>query len=71
MLIVQYLLRSRPELNSGTVPIFWFIIDEHMHFCAILRLCVRMVLMNFPLNVFISFSSFGSKILPKTPKTTR
>ncbi len=29
---LRCLLRSRPELNSGTVHIFWYMMDEHMHF---------------------------------------
>ncbi len=26
------LLRSRPELNSGTAHIFWHMVDEHIYF---------------------------------------
>ncbi len=32
MLTRQRLLRSRPELNSGTAHIFWYMMDENMYF---------------------------------------
>ncbi len=32
MLTRQRLLRSRPELNSDTARIFWYMMDEHMYF---------------------------------------
>ncbi len=32
MLTCQCLLKSRSELNSGTVHMFWCMMDEHMHF---------------------------------------
>ncbi len=32
MLTCQRLLRSRSELNSSTAHIFWYMMDEHMHF---------------------------------------
>ncbi len=52
MLTCQRLLRSRSELKSGTAHIFWYMMDEHMHFfCVILRLCVRMAPMNLSSNV--------------------
>ncbi len=31
MLTLRRVLRSRPELNSGSAHIFWYIMDEHMH----------------------------------------
>ncbi len=32
MLTLQRLFRSRPELNSGTAHVFWYMMDEHMYF---------------------------------------
>ncbi len=32
MLNPQLLLRGKSEWNSGTAHIFWYMIDEHMHF---------------------------------------
>ncbi len=32
MLTFQRLLRSRPEWDSGTMQIFWYMMDEHIHF---------------------------------------
>ncbi len=32
MLACRRRLRSRPELNSGTARIFWYMMDEPMHF---------------------------------------
>ncbi len=32
MLSCQRLLRSRSELNSGTAHIFWYMMDDQMHF---------------------------------------
>ncbi len=32
MRICQRLLRSRSELISGAAHIFWYMMDEHMHF---------------------------------------
>ncbi len=32
MLTVRRLLRSRPELNSSTAHIFWYMMDKHMYF---------------------------------------
>ncbi len=32
MLTLRRLLRSRPELNSGTAHIFWHMMDERMYF---------------------------------------
>ncbi len=28
---LRLLLRSRPEMNSGTAHIFWYMMDEHMY----------------------------------------
>ncbi len=71
MLTLRRLLRSRPELNSGTVHISWYVMDEHMYFCCHPGLSVRMAPMNVSSNVLISFSVSGYKIGPKTPTKTR
>ncbi len=32
MLTLQHLLNSRPKWNSGTAQIFWYMMDDHVHF---------------------------------------
>ncbi len=61
MLTRQRLLRSRPELNCGTAHIFWYMLDEHMHFGVILGLCVRMAPLKVSSNVLILFSNSRSR----------